>query len=243
MNAIFCLILTFLVSFSSYGQNLIQEEMVQTLNTIKHNFKNYYAPTKWKEEFAGWNLNEEISKLQTEILNDQNIKVKKFHSLLANFFRSTKDYHVSFSLLRTEKARLPFMIKGAENKYVLAYIDRKKLSIATFPFKAGDEIISFAGRPIQDVIAELKVNEGGNTSETDQTLAEMLLTTRIASRGMQVPSGPITIGIKKENDVNVYYRQLIWEHREESIDYSGVEDLLKNDDKNFVLAYDKKELN
>ena len=90
-------------------------------------------------------------------------------------------------------------MKGAEGRFFFAHIDRDLLPFSKFPFGVGDEILAFDGRPVGEVIDELRrVELGSNTEETDQALAELMLTNRSAANGETVPSGLVEIvGIRK----------------------------------------------
>ncbi len=187
------LILTFLLPVALLAAPS-KRRMLDELNFVKGVFEIKYAPLKWKEEYAGFNLDQKIGEAVSRIHALPSPDLKEYHYILKNFFNETKDYHVGVSFYATEEASLPFQVKGAEGRFFFVDIDRLCLPLSEFPFSVGDEILLFDGRPIQEVIEELRKQElGENTEKTDLGLAEMLLTNRRAAHGQYVPSGLVQI--------------------------------------------------
>lgn len=188
------------------------------LDTIKHVFQVSYAPADWKRKYAGWDLENEINKVKTDALNVQNISTKKCQTIIKNFFKSTKDYHVGVRFYSTERASLPFRIKGANGRYFFSYINRNKLSFNVFPFSEGDELVQFGGRPVRDAIDEILAGEISSNENTDRALAEIYLTNRSGSLGHTVPKGPITITVLPNGSSKSFSYQLIWNYTSEKIE-------------------------
>lgn len=205
----------------------LKTAMKSHFTSISDYFRDMYAPTSWKKEFSGWSLLEEKERVYSIIDEKEDITVKDYQFILRDFFHSTKDYHVGFSFYSTEKASLPLTIRGAEGRYFIAYIDRIKLSLESFPFEVGDEVISFAGMPINEKISEIKTEIDKNVSQTDQALAEYTLTRRRASRGITVPKGPVSLEIKRFGEDKTVEHQLVWDYTEEKVNYSVVENVFK----------------
>lgn len=210
------LILSF--GFLGHSSSLIQNNTINVLNHIKSIYELTYAPAEWKGEFSDWDLNAQYEVAMGRIQSKgNNIDILEGRDIILDFINSMRDYHVSVSFNSTEAATLPLIIRGAEDRYFIVYIDRSKLSESLFPFNVGDEVVSFDGRPTSEVVAELRDRRVINTAETDQALAELTLTRRRASAGLEVPQGPISIGVQKKDSSVTEYRQIIWDYSPEEI--------------------------
>jgi hypothetical protein len=224
-------------------QSLTKRRVLADLDCIHHIFDVKYAPKPWKQEFANWDLTHSIEEAKNKIQNAEAPSLKECQTVLRDFFNSTMDYHVGVRFYSTESATLPFLIKGAQGRYFICYVDRDQLSNKEFPFEEGDEIISFGNRPIHDVISELRVREyGNNTLETDHALAEMSLTQRRGDLAHRVPSGKVNVtGIKKGSNKETT-STLTWSYTPEKIrDFSklgsqtNIEFLINESEKNHDL--------
>lgn len=206
-----------------------KEQMVQNLDVISNSFYVEYAPADWKKKYSGWDLDEEIHKAKEEVYATNPLSVKDFQRIVHNFFKSTKDYHVGVQFHSTELACLPFRVKSADGKYFFTYIDASKLSSAVFPFSVGDELIAFDGKPIAEVIQEVKNEVSGESNGlTDYSLAEVYLTTRMGTLGHRVPNGPVLLTVKPKDKKTSSNFQLIWEYYPEQVMSKGGADFTKN---------------
>ncbi|MBL6988995.1 MAG: protease-like activity factor CPAF [Bacteriovoracaceae bacterium] len=238
----FIFILSFLSFWASAndGLNNVQKLMLGQLDFIHNIYEARYAPADWKKEHFGWDLNQIMSQSKDAITTNSEIKVKDYYNIVSKFFYSTRDYHVGFAFDLTEKAKLPLIIRSAENKYFIAYINRKKLSTESFPFNPGDEVITFGGRPVSEVTKELQRYFTQNVASTDKAFAELTLTSRSAKSAMPVPRGPITLEIKQKNSTTIKSFQLMWDYTPEKLDYSRIEN--KSMFNNFHELTDGKKL-
>lgn len=219
MKKLFLVTLAFfpLMGFA-IDQEATKQMMVDDLGFIKNTFEVMYAPAGWKKEQYGWDLDTEIEKVKTRIQSNPKISTKDYQREISQFLRTTKDYHVGVLFHSTESASLPFTVKSSEGKYFITSINKEQLSSANFPVSIGDEIVKFGGKPIADVIADLKMNEIGDaTATTDQCLAEMILTYRSGMSGMIVPRGPINITVNSAASGKTSTFQLIWKYTPEKI--------------------------
>lgn len=216
-----CSVIFFLFAFISLlaaDEAFEKSKMIGELETIKNIFDFQYAPKAWKKEYFGWDLEEEIEKAKQFVLAKENITVKDFQIIVRNFFRSTHDYHVKAIFISTESAFLPLEIKGVNGKYFITHVNKSLLSTQQFPINIGDEVTLFDGRPIEEIVAELQMNEFGTTGPaTDKALTERMLTNRSGIMGNEVPRGPISIQVRHlgKNNLNTY--QLIWSYTPEKI--------------------------
>lgn len=217
MRAIFYSVIIIAASLTGlYGENsLLKKRMADELDIVAYTFSVKYAPAEWKKTFSGWDLDEQINRAKSAVLARDNITIKEYQHILLSYFKSTCDYHVDVTFNSTEMAFLPFRIQGANGRYFFVWIDRHHTSL---PISKGDELISVDGKPIADVIAELKKEELGNPgSLTDQAKAEMLFSERIGSLGNRVPSGKISIGVKHAGSKKTATYKVSWDYFEEQI--------------------------
>jgi hypothetical protein len=217
-NSICALLLAF--SFNSSvkaDENLEKERMMAELDSIKTILDHQYAPQSWKKEYLGWDLNKEIAIAKNRVINTQGITIKKFHEIVRDFFRTTKDYHVGVHFYSTESAFLPFEVKSAEGKYFISYVYEDQLPYSSYPIFTGDEVLEFNDRPIAEVVDELQITEFGNIEPgTDRELTLMYLTRRNGESGQIIPRGPITLKLNQAMMGQRSY-QLIWSYTPEKI--------------------------
>lgn len=222
---IFILILAFfpLMAFSATQEENLKAKMVTDLDIIKSFFEAKYAPALWKKSYAGWDLNEQINLSKKKVQQKKNISVKDYNKIVRDFFNSTKDYHVNVQFYSTEVSILPFKVQGVKGKYFITWvlpIDNDDTSGITYqlPFKTGDELVLFDGKATDRAVKEVKARELGNPdSQTDQMLAEALLTFRLGLAGHEIPKGPIKITIKHSDTGRLDTYQLDWIHIPEKI--------------------------
>lgn len=191
-----------------------KEKMMNDLDIIKSTFEVKYAPKEWKKIFNNWELEEQINLAKVKIAETDNITVKDFQRILHQFFSSTKDYHVGVQFYSTEMAMLPFRVHSTHGKYYVAWVDR----FVSTPINKGDEIVSFDGRPIHEVVTELKIEEFGYPeTPTDQGLAEAFLTERIGFAGHIVPQGPVSFTVKHRGQKKLKTYRMNWFYYPEEI--------------------------
>lgn len=215
---IFSLFLLFPLLGFSGSEQATKDRMKKDLDIIQNIFDVHYAPKEWKNLYSGWVLEEEIEKAKVKIDETSPITTKAYQRIVQEFFNSTKDYHVTVRFWSTESAKLPFSVKQSEGKYFITYVDEEKLSPLFYKYKKGDEVVSFDGRPTDEVIQELMETEFRYANKaTDQALAEIYLTSRLGALGHKVPRGPVKVGIKSKLTGKVQNTQLIWNYTPEKI--------------------------
>lgn len=234
---------TMLLSQISWGQ--LSEENIQNylahLKKIKSKFETQYAPYEWKKKHLKLNFDGVYNAIEYSLLDNfkqrpLEFSIKTLQKATKVFLRQTEDDHVAVIFSSTEKATLPLEIRSAEGKYFLAYIDREKLSPASFPYNPGDEVISMNDTPMSEVMKNLLNEIVGRNNLTDKAYAEMLLTRRYARRGLTVPQGEVTFKIKSKDTGKTSTIQIIWEYSPEEI----VDPFRKNDPSSMdTIFYDK----
>jgi hypothetical protein len=199
----------------------LSDDLVNGLEAMRAVYAAEYAPAEWKAHYINYSLAAELAKGEAAARANPNLTQLDAREILKNFVYAMHDYHVSISFLSTEAASLPITIHGAEGRYFLVNIDRTKLSDSTFPFHEGDEVVTFGGKPTAEAVAEVAAQFTANIAGTDAGISELRLTGRSAARGLRVPQGPITLGIKRKGETNVRGVQLIWDYTPELINPRG----------------------
>jgi hypothetical protein len=202
-------------SNAAQDPQVLKNQMLNNLEIIKNTFEVKYAPTDWKRNYCGWDLEDELNLARAKIHSLESITLKDYHQILKEFFKSTKDYHVGVHFFSTESSHLPFRVQGINGKYFLTWIDPNP---ATSSWAIGDEVVMFDGKPTDQVIQEIKERELGNPdSLTDQGMAEIFLTARMGIMAHNCPHGPITVVIlhAKSNTTGTYV--LDWNYNPEQV--------------------------
>lgn len=195
-----------------------KQQMIQDLEVIKHNFEVGYAPLEWKREYAGWDIDEAFEAAKEEILATPLITTKQFQQIARNFIHSMKDYHVNIGFISTERASLPFSVKGVDGKYFIDWIDPIRLPSSQHGMRIGDEVLQFGDRPISEVVNEIEKNSTKSSNpNTDKALAVLKLTLRQGELGDDVPKGTIFITTRSSQTGNITTNQLRWDHKPEQI--------------------------
>jgi hypothetical protein len=196
----------------------LSQALRDSLTGMKSVYDATYAPTKWKEKNYNWSISAEYQKALGAIgTRGSDLNVKDAREIAKNFVYSTRDYHVSIAFKSTELAVLPFTVRSAEGKYFISYINTDRLGPTIFPFHVGDELVTFDGLATADAVNKVKAEIPANIPTTDAALAELYLTNRRGARGYNVPSGPITVGVKPQGQASIVTRQLIWEYTPEMV--------------------------
>ncbi|MBI2386098.1 MAG: protease-like activity factor CPAF, partial [Elusimicrobia bacterium] len=193
-----------------------QRRMLASLYQVASIFAEQYAPLDMKKDRFQLDLKREYDAAKAAVLANPEITTRQFQDLLAKLVASMRDYHVSISFHSTESSKLPFSVAGAEGRYYLTYIDREKLPLEAFPFKMGDEVVAFAGKPTAEAVKEIAGRMTGNTAETDMRMAEMFLTNRRRARGdNDIPQGGAEIVIRSKGQ---FYKVVMpWDYTPELI--------------------------
>lgn len=232
LKTLFSLSLTFYLFNASAASthDIKVARMLNDIDRIKHTFEAGYAPARWKKMHGNWDLNKAVEFTKERILNSTQISSKEFQQILRDFLSTTRDYHVQIFFTSSESAYLPFTVKGVNNKYFISWVDEEALSPNTYSISVGDELVEFDGKPVAEVVSQLKRNLGTESNrQTDQSLAEINLTSRRGLKGDYVPKGPVQITVKSTQTGISHYYQLMWDYESEVIknplDFSYFQDL------------------
>jgi hypothetical protein len=217
-------------SWALTSEQKIKNNMLSDIDFIHNIFEIYYAPKEWKKSHLGWNLKEEIEKAIEKVKTKSNITTKEYQQIIKQFFHSTQDYHTTVFFYSTEKAKLPFSVKGVHGRYFISFVEKSELP-PYISLEIGDELISFNGTPTKEVVQEIMAQNGGYPSnkETDHSIASYLLTKRIGELGHHVPSGLVSFEIKHKNSQMKHRYKLEWSYEPEKFS-NAFEGKLLNDD-------------
>jgi C-terminal processing protease CtpA/Prc len=129
------------------------EDYHATLDIVRQQFNNRYGSEEIKAKNFNWRIDTEIQKFRDE--GDQigsAMTVEKAQSLIQNFFRSMRDYHVIVYKQDWTGASLPFNVKEFKGKtYVVSIAD----STLTGQMKVGDEVLSMDNQSVSDFIDQI----------------------------------------------------------------------------------------
>lgn len=199
-------------------QAQLKQLMLADLDSLRAMIAVRYAPSGWKTEQYGWDLDAEIQKAKDTVNSSPDFGVKDYQALLKATLNSMKDYHVSVSFHSTELAYLPLTLTEAGGRYFISGIGRKALPESVFPFKVGDEVTSFNGRPIGEAVADYRRRTGmDGVAQTDAALAAAMLTMRAGAAGDAVPQGTLALGIRPAGAAEAVQYPLKWLYEPEFI--------------------------
>ena len=231
-----------IMGFAAVDQST-KNRMIADLDFIKNTFEVKYAPADWKRAHWGWDLDAEIAKAKQNVLNTDSLTIKDYQREVLRVLNTTRDYHVGVIFNSTEKSKLPFSVKSAEGKYFVVFIDDCLLCPGQFSIPLGSELVTFDGRPTNEVIeALMKSQFGGANPATDRAIAEMMLTHRSGKLGMKVPRGPIEITVRTPFAEELKSYQLIWDYTPERVQSDSRYTFWDNDSPPILSAREQVQL-
>ena len=137
-----------------------------------------YAPYEWKRDVIGFDLLRMTPWLQRVHHSDD----LDFQEALIEYVASLNDAHDTIAFPTTYFVQLPMSVDLYDGKVLIDAINRTLLPVAQFPFGIGDEIVSFDGLPVQQVIASFrKYSVAANPRSTDRIAAS-----RLVARSQQI---------------------------------------------------------
>jgi hypothetical protein len=195
----------------------LADDVTGELYQMKSVYAAEYAPAAWKKAYTSYDLDAQFDIAIAAVKANPNLTQKDAREIFKNFVYAMKDYHTSISFVSTEKATLPFTVKGTDTQFFIMYIDRTKLTEAAFPFHVGDELVTFDGVPTVQAVAAVQAEIPPAIPTTDKALAEVFLTSRAGTRGLNVPQGPVTIGVKRNGTSETVNFELVWNYTPEEV--------------------------
>lgn len=207
----------YLIPHPSFATTTLADDVLGSLYSMRSVYHAEYAPAEWKRKHIGYDLDTEFNKAVAAVQGNPSLTLKDSRAILKNFIYSMQDYHTSISFVSTETATLPFIVHSVGDSVYIVYIDRTKLTSDAFPFEVGDELVTFGDKSAAQAITDVQGEFIGNIASTDRALADYALTRRRASRGYDVPHGPIDLSIRRQGSEQISHIQMIWDYTPEQI--------------------------
>ena len=183
---------------------LTTQQRISDLTQLASMYAKNYGPYEWKRDALNFDLMRLTPWLQRVHHSDD----IDFQEALIEYVASLNDAHDIIAFPTTFSASLPMAVDIYDGKVLIDAINRVALPLAQFPFGIGDEIVSFDGRPVMDVIASFrKYAISANPRSTDRVAAA-----RLVSRSQQImphiatlgPTATLQIKLASTGAVNTY---------------------------------------
>jgi hypothetical protein len=201
-----------------------QKQFIQDLTVIESVFDKKYAPTPWKKEHLDWELSAAILEAKKAIRQSSNPSIKDFQRVARTFFQSPKDYHVSVGFYSTEISLLPFRLRESNSRYFIEWIDENTLAAfkkqgTSAPIQVGDEVLSYNGTPIKEVMESFFQKEfGENLKDTDIAMGTASFTFRTGAQGFLADEeGAALFSLRRGANNQNYQVSVPWFHLPEEV--------------------------
>lgn len=182
-----------LFSVTAWGNSPQPDLMLQTLATVRTALEVNYALKEIKVS-AGWNLDSEMERLRVLAASGR-MSVPDFRRDLAGILRQAQDFHLDLGVNSTAFSVLPLQFRSAlkaDGTRGTFLVWRDPRDPALTQAKVGDELLSFAGRPVDDELANLQKLTGPGARRR----AEEWLTVRAGHLGLEAAAGPVTLELQ-----------------------------------------------
>ena len=172
------LLLTVSVTVPRAQEAMSRDQRNADLTQLASFYAKNYGPYEWKRDVQGFDLMRLTPWLQRVHHSDD----LDFQEALIEYVASLNDAHDIIAFPTTFSASLPLSLDIYDGKVLIDALNRVALPIAQFPFVVGDEVVTFDGRPVQEVIQSFrKYAIAANQRSTDRIAAS-----RLVSRNQQI---------------------------------------------------------
>src|SRR5215475_7978560 len=170
-----------------YAQDeLTRDQRISDLTELASQYAKNYGPYEWKRDVQGFDLMRLTPWLQRIAHSDD----LDFQEALIEYVASLNDAHDTIAFPTTFSAQLPMSLDIYDGRVLIDAINRTLLPQAQFPFVIGDEIVTFDGRPVMDVVQSFrKYAIAANQRSTDRIAA-----LRLVSRSQQIMPHIVQLG-------------------------------------------------
>jgi Peptidase family S41/PDZ domain len=199
------LLFTFSIITSARAQDaLTRDQRISDLTQLASQYAKNYGPYEWKRDVQGFDLMRLTPWLQRIAHSDD----LDFQEALIEYVASLNDAHDFIAFPTTFFAQLPMSLDIYDGKVLIDGINRTLLPVAQFPFVIGDEVVTFDGRPVMEVVQSFrKYAVSANQRSTDRIAA-----TRLVSRSQQImphvfqlgPAATLVIRLAATGAANTY---------------------------------------
>ena len=164
---------------TAHAQDAVtRDQRISDLTELASQYAKNYGPYEWKRDVQGFDL----LRLTPWLQRIQHSDDLDFQEALIEYVASLNDAHDLIAFPTTFSAALPMTVDIYDGKVLIDGINRTLLPVTQFPFVVGDEVVSFDGQPVQDVIQSFrKYAISANQRSTDRIAA-----TRLVSRNQQI---------------------------------------------------------
>lgn len=199
----------------STPHQLTLDEKLFDLSQLVNMIKSDYAPKEYKKEKFGIDVDELSQKYVSLVKETKNNG--EFYSLIIKFVAEFRDGHFRARIPSKYSAYLPFDVTLVQDRVVIEYVNREKLSKEAFPFDRGDELVEMDGKPVRELIEEFipYLSEGNPRAAEGE--AAYLLEWRPGSR-VPVPSGNVSVTLKGLDGSKERTIEMEWLHKGEPYD-------------------------
>lgn len=207
-------------AFATETQTADRGEMKLTLANIKSALNKHYALLDWKIQKRGWTAQERINEIEARIDRGDYRNPLEFRRDIVALIRSAQDYHLEVAIESTARATLPFTIRTVFDtnrvwRSLVAWIEPG--SPLASEISVGDEIVSFNKRTVANELLSFFPIPKYQNKMTAIRWAENLLTDRAGFRGDFVPSGFVTLGVKKYGSNELKELNVRWNYTREEV--------------------------
>lgn len=204
--------------FGGISQDDVVRRMQRDFGTIENVLQAKYGPLQLKKNSLNWDLATQIDNARASIASASSPTIFVYRQTLKQFLMTMQDYHVSASFYSTESSSLPFTVAGAEGRYFITQLWYDPSNTSLLKLNVGDEVVAFDKKLIKDVIMDLRNSDGEHSNpETDERMAQLSLTRRPAAAGFIVPTGPVTVTVRKAGTTAAVDLPFTWTYKAEQM--------------------------
>lgn len=185
-----------------HARDLTTEEKLNDLNQLANLIRTGYSPLYYKKD-RGHDLEAILANYA------EKIKATNNNYLINQFIAEFEDSRFKASVPTDQSASLPFSTDLINGRVLIDDINRTSLPETQFPFHEGDEIVSFDGKPVMQVLNELARYTGTGYALTTKRRAAISLTARSGKR-VPVPTGDVILKIRRGTSARIDEVTLTW---------------------------------
>ncbi|MEJ7608525.1 MAG: S41 family peptidase [Bryobacteraceae bacterium] len=166
------LVVILLCAMQPVFAQLTPDQRLLDFQNLAAMFAKRYAPGEWKRQVSGFDMQNLQPWLDRVRLAKDDAQ---FHEISAEFVASLDDGHTNYRAPGNLSASLGFVVDVYDGAVLIEQVDRTRLPEATYPFVAGDEVVSIDGRSVAEWIADFsKLRKRANPLTTRRFAADLI---------------------------------------------------------------------